>query len=129
MKIATVIACAATALSSIAFGSVFGVGYGPEYKVHPKESMTLRVKAAADITSNSTNLSVMVDLGPLGGGIVKLNDKGGFGDDMAGDGTYTLKTLVPSSARPGRYDLKFIVLDGQGNSYVSTLAVSVTDAR
>ncbi|MBI1190557.1 MAG: hypothetical protein GC200_07780 [Tepidisphaera sp.] len=74
----------------------------------------------------STNLTVSVDLSPLGGGSAFLYDDGAHNDGDAEDGYYAGPLDIPANAPPGSYELTATVSDDQGRSDSTSFTFTVT---
>ncbi len=48
--------------------------------------------------------------------VIQAYDDGTHGDEVAGDGVYTLETTVPYDAPPGTYYVTIVATDKDGNS-------------
>jgi len=80
---------------------------------------------------NENISSVAVDLSAIGGGVQEMSDDGALGDEVPGDGLYSLYTAVQSETPPGWKVLPISASDiyGAGDGAAVTLEVSrkVTD--
>ena len=57
--------------------------------------------------------------------VLEAYDDGTHGDDVAGDGIYTLVEDVPYDAPPGTYDITIVVTDRAGNTERKTVPVRI----
>jgi hypothetical protein len=80
------------------------IKYTPEpLKAGQKVKATFKIKADAGVAS--------VRIYTPDYRTLEARDDGTNGDDVAGDGTYTLVTDVPYDAMPGTYDITLVVTD------------------
>lgn len=98
--------------------SIIDVKYTPDPMVAGKQ-----VKATCKVKADEGVKSVRIydpDYRTL-----EAYDDGTHGDDVAGDGIYTLVTDVPYDAPPGTYDVTIVVTDNKGNVERKTFPVNV----
>lgn len=77
----------------------------------------------------STSLSVSVDLTELGGSSTQaFLDDGLLGDASAGDDVFSFRAVIAAATPLGAKSLPVSVVDGQGRSATTTLALTVTPA-
>jgi hypothetical protein len=57
--------------------------------------------------------------------VLQAYDDGTHGDDVAGDGVYTLVTDVPYDAPAGMYDISVVVTDKKGNVERKAIAIRI----
>jgi len=56
---------------------------------------------------------------------IEAYDDGTHGDDVSGDGIYTLTANVPYDADPGTYDVTIVVTDKKGNTARKTVPITI----
>ena len=74
----------------------------------------------------STNLTVTIDLSPIGGGIVQLFDDGEHSDADPSDGFFSEAVQLPADAPAGRYEFTVTATDDQGRTSSTTTVFNVT---
>ncbi len=57
--------------------------------------------------------------------VTQAYDDGTHGDDVAGDGIYTLETTVPYDAPPGTYYVTLVATDKEGDSERKSVPVRI----
>lgn len=93
------------------------------------ESVTFKAAVTKATAPASTGLSVVLDFNSVyvGGSTLTMYDDGTHGDAVAGDGTYTLTTTVPSSVSSGfTYPMNVTVTDTQGDSFTGETRLTVS---
>ena len=57
--------------------------------------------------------------------VFQAYDDGTHGDDVAGDGVYTMETTIPYDASPGTYYVTIAVTDKEGNTERKSVPVEI----
>lgn len=92
------------------------------------ESVTFKAIVTKATLPASTGISVFLNFDSpyYGGAPLQMYDDGTHGDNVAGDGTYTIATTIPSGVTAGFiYPTNVTVSDAVGNSYIGLTRVNV----
>ena len=82
-----------------------------------------KVKATCEVTADGGVESVKIYDPDYQ--VLQAYDDGTHGDDVAGDGIYTLETNVPYDAPPGTYYVTLAVTDKEGNTERKSVPVKI----
>jgi hypothetical protein len=103
-----------------------GVGSATPSAVDPGGSTLLAVAVTPGTNPPSTGLSVVADLGAIGGLAVQpFFDDGTNGDLTAGDAVFSFQATVAAATTPGAKILPATVSDAQGRSGAATIGLTV----
>jgi len=83
-----------------------------------------KVKGTCRVTDEGGDLKGVELIDPRGW-VLKLYDDGTHGDEVAGDGIYTLEETVPYDAPYGTYTLTIRAYDEQGNYTYQTAILRI----
>jgi hypothetical protein len=93
------------------------------------ESVTFTAAVTKATSPASTGLTAYLDLNSpyFAAAALQMYDDGTHGDKVAGDGTYTLTTTVPTSASSGfTYPTNVTITDAQGDSFLGETRLTVS---
>ncbi|HEY9136935.1 MAG TPA: choice-of-anchor X domain-containing protein [Terriglobus sp.] len=90
-------------------------------------TFTAKVMPTSNPASLIASATLRFDSPYYGGKALPMFDDGTHGDAVAGDGTYTLATTIPSTVVPGFvYPTNVTVTDANGDSYTGSTPITAT---
>ncbi|MFA6044413.1 MAG: hypothetical protein WC718_05465 [Phycisphaerales bacterium] len=95
---------------------IINFAYNDPSSAEPGAAAGFYASVDTGVNPFSTNLTVTVDLSPLGGGSAELFDDGAHNDGDAEDGFYGGDVTIPANAPLGPVTLNVVAADAQGRS-------------
>jgi len=114
------------ALTVLAPTALSGTGLATPASVAPSETTLLTVQTTSGDNPPSTGISVVADLGSIGGAAnAVFHDDGQNGDQAANDGVYSYSATIPLGTAAGAKNLPVTIADQQSRSATANIALNV----